>query len=45
MYEDTYGNRYVQEFELELASAKSGERSSLSMAISRHRRQGNSLVD
>lgn len=45
MYEDTYGNRYVQDFVLEIGPADDPLGSSLTMAISRHRRRGDDLID
>ena len=45
MYEDTYGNRYVQDFVLEIVPADDPRGNSLTMGISRHRRQGNDLID
>lgn len=45
MYEDTYGNRYVQNFVLEIGLADDPLCSSLTMAISRHRRRDDDLID
>lgn len=45
MYEDTYGNKYVQDFVLEIGPTDGPRGNSLTMGISRHRRRGNDLID